>query len=93
VSPRIPISQCPRDGVARRAAAEQTEQRHAIQRGRAFNTFLDEKTFTATQIEFVNLIVNHLTEQGVMSANLLYESPFTDLAPTGAGRLVQRPAS
>ena len=50
---------------------------------KAFGAFLDEKTFTATQIEFVNLIVNHLTEQGVMSANLLYESPFTDLAPTG----------
>jgi len=50
---------------------------------KAFSAFLDEKTFTATQIEFVNLIVNHLTEQGVMSANLLYESPFTDLAPTG----------
>ena len=50
---------------------------------KAFSAFLDEKNFTATQIEFVNLIVNHLTEQGVMSANLLYESPFTDLAPTG----------
>jgi len=49
----------------------------------AFNTFLDEKTFSASQIEFVNLIVNQLTEQGVMSARLLYESPFTDIAPTG----------
>ena len=38
---------------------------------------------STSQIEFVNLIVNHLTEHGVMSAALLYESPFTDLAPRG----------
>jgi len=31
----------------------------------------------------VNLIVNHLTEHGVMDASLLYESPFTDLTPQG----------
>ena len=45
--------------------------------------FLSGKTFTANQIEFVNLIVNHLTEHGVMEASLLYESPFTDLTPQG----------
>jgi type I restriction enzyme R subunit len=33
--------------------------------------------------EFVNLIVEHLTEHGVMGASLLYESPFTDLTPRG----------
>ena len=38
---------------------------------------------TGSQIEFVNLIVNHLTEHGVMDAALLYESPFTDLTPQG----------
>ena len=31
----------------------------------------------------MNLIVDHLTEHGVMDAALLYESPFTDLTPHG----------
>jgi type I restriction enzyme, R subunit len=45
--------------------------------------FLVGKTLSANQIEFVNLIVNHLTEHGVMETSLLYESPFTDLTPQG----------
>jgi type I site-specific restriction endonuclease len=45
--------------------------------------FLSGKTLSASQIEFVNLIVDHLTEHGVMDATLLYESPFTDLTPRG----------
>ena len=45
--------------------------------------FLAGKALNANQIEFVNLIVNHLTEHGVMAAALLYESPFTDLTPRG----------
>jgi type I restriction enzyme R subunit len=45
--------------------------------------FLAGKTLGASQIEFVNLIVNHLTEHGVMEAAMLYESPFTDLTPRG----------
>jgi type I restriction enzyme R subunit len=45
--------------------------------------FLSGKTLGANQIEFVDLIVNHLTEHGIMDAALLYESPFTDITPTG----------
>jgi len=45
--------------------------------------FLSGKRLAANQIEFVNLIINHLTEHGVMDASLLYESPFTDLTPQG----------
>lgn len=45
--------------------------------------FLGGKSLSANQIEFVNLIVNHLTEHGVMAAAMLYESPFTDLTPRG----------
>jgi type I site-specific restriction endonuclease len=35
----------------------------------------------SNQLEFVNLIVDHLTERGVMEPARLYESPFTDLTP------------
>jgi type I restriction enzyme R subunit len=45
--------------------------------------FLSVKTLDANQIEFVNLVVDHLTEHGVMDAARLYESPFTDLTPRG----------
>jgi len=45
--------------------------------------FLAGKTLAANQIEFVNLIVNHLTEHGVLDAALLYESPFIDITPRG----------
>jgi len=49
----------------------------------ALGDFLAGKVLGANQIEFVNLIVNHLTEHGVMDASLLYESPFTDITPQG----------
>lgn len=49
----------------------------------ALSGFMAGKTLNANQIEFVNLIVEHLTEHGVMDAALLYESPFTDINPKG----------
>src|SRR5437868_6240256 len=49
----------------------------------AFAGFLAGKMLGANQIHFVDMIINHLTEYGVMSAALLYESPFTDLSPHG----------
>jgi type I restriction enzyme R subunit len=49
----------------------------------ALAAFLNGKSLGANQIEFVNLIVDHLTEHGVMDAAMLYESPFTDLTPRG----------
>jgi type I restriction enzyme, R subunit len=45
--------------------------------------FIAGRTLGGNQIEFVNLIVNHLTEHGVMEAARLYESPVTDLSPRG----------
>ena len=57
----------------------------------AFAGFLAGKTLRANQIEFVNLIVDQLTDHGVMSASLLYESPFTDLATRGPDELFTQP--
>lgn len=36
-------------------------------------------TATASQLKFIGLIVQYLTENGVMDAARLYESPFTDI--------------
>jgi type I restriction enzyme R subunit len=49
----------------------------------AFAAFLTEDTHTADQIEFVNPIVDHLTQDGVMEPERLYESPFVDRHPLG----------
>lgn len=49
----------------------------------ALAKFTNGRTLTANQLEFVNLIVDHLTEHGVVEPSRLYESPFTDLTPRG----------
>lgn len=53
----------------------------------AMGGFLTGRTLSANQIEFVNLVVDHLTEHGVVEPRRLYESPFTDLAPRGPDAL------
>ena len=45
--------------------------------------FMAGKQQNASQIEFVNLIVDHLTVQGVLEAGRLYETPFTFVAARG----------
>ncbi len=53
----------------------------------AMASFIQGKSLSANQLEFVNLVVDHLTEHGVMQAARLYESPFTDLTPRGPDSL------
>ncbi len=42
---------------------------------RAFDGFLSGKNLTANQIQFINLVIDYLTQAGWMSAGQLYESP------------------
>jgi type I restriction enzyme R subunit len=51
--------------------------------------FISGRTLSANQLEFVNLIIDHLTEHGVMQLGRLYESPFTDLTPRGPDYLFE----
>ncbi|MEP0820784.1 MULTISPECIES: type I restriction-modification enzyme R subunit C-terminal domain-containing protein [Trichocoleus] len=48
-----------------------------------FGEVLSSSTASADQIEFINLIIDHLTHHGVMELGLLYESPFTDISSQG----------
>jgi hypothetical protein len=58
-------------GLDRRAATD------------ALAEFIRGKTLSAAQHDFVALVIEHLTANGVMDAALLYEPPFTSLATGG----------
>ena len=49
----------------------------------AFADFIQNRACTAQQIDFIDMIIDHLTARGAMDPRLLYQSPFTDLDPLG----------
>ncbi len=49
----------------------------------ALNAFLLGKTLNADQIEVVTMVIDHLTANGAMKPELLYESPYTDFDSRG----------
>jgi type I restriction enzyme R subunit len=49
----------------------------------AFSSFIEGKSLIANQIEFLDLVIDHLTERGIMDPRRLYESPFTDIDDQG----------
>ena len=50
---------------------------------KALDGFVTGGSFSANQIQFLDEIINHLTEHGSMDAARLYESPYTDFNPQG----------
>ncbi|MDG1737378.1 MAG: type I restriction-modification enzyme R subunit C-terminal domain-containing protein [Paracoccaceae bacterium] len=44
---------------------------------------LASKSLTANQTEFLNLILDHLSESGTIDPRRFYESPFTDIDDLG----------
>jgi type I restriction enzyme R subunit len=55
----------------------------------AFSSFIDGRTLTANQIEFISLVIDHLTERGVLDPRRLYESPFTDIDDQGVSGIFE----
>jgi len=49
----------------------------------ALAAFIEGRNLSADQLHFVDLVVDHLTSNGLMEPRRLYDSPFTDLAPRG----------
>jgi type I restriction enzyme R subunit len=50
---------------------------------RAFSRFIEERQLNAGQLDFVNLVIDHLTQCGWMRPEQLYASPFTDKYSAG----------
>jgi type I restriction enzyme R subunit len=59
--------------------------RHAAKE--AFAEFMQTRTLNANQMEFVNLIINELTKNGIMLPERLYQSPFVDMNTQGVDGL------
>jgi type I restriction enzyme R subunit len=50
---------------------------------KVFEGFLSNKTLNANQIEFVNMVIDHLTQSGWLDPSRLYETPFIDFSAHG----------
>lgn len=55
--------------------------REAVEK--AFGKYLSGSQYNATQIRFIDQIIECLTQNGVMDGGLLYEQPFTNFSPLG----------
>lgn len=56
----------------------------------AFAGFLDDKRYSKNQITFVNLIIDELTERGVVEPARVFDDPYKAIAPTGPDGLFSK---
>lgn len=49
----------------------------------AFADFLDDRRYSKNQIEFINMIIDVLTDRGVVEVGRVYQTPYDGVAPEG----------
>ncbi|MBT6191926.1 MAG: hypothetical protein HOI01_00035 [Proteobacteria bacterium] len=74
-SPSISVLVRQMVGMDRQAAVE------------AFSEFLSDRNLTSNQMRFVEMVIDQLTSRGVMGADVLYETPFTNIHSGGPEQL------
>lgn len=58
---------------------------------RAFDSFIADRQLSGTQLDFINLVIDHLTQCGWMRPEQLYSSPFTDNFSGGPNAVFPEP--
>jgi type I restriction enzyme, R subunit len=53
----------------------------------SFSRFLNDRSLSAPQIRFVEMVIDQLTARGVLEAEALYEPPFSNLHAEGPDAL------
>jgi type I restriction enzyme R subunit len=56
---------------------------------RAFSDYLNDHRFNANQIQFINLIIDYLSQNGLIEPSKLYEAPYTDFNTNGLDGVFQ----
>lgn len=56
---------------------------------KAFGDYLNDHKFNSSQIQFINLVIDYLSQNGVIEPSKLYEAPYTDFNTSGLDGVFQ----
>ena len=57
---------------------------------KAFSTFMSTHQLNPDQTEFIDMIIDHLTDNGIVEPKTFYESPFSDIDDLGIAGIFEK---